>query len=122
MHRFLALFILFSYCSFTGAAQILPKDSSILNYRIIGFKVPPDALATGYELEIAAGHFEQADLFEKNISQRVSAQTNKVIAEVPSFGAAYTWRMIYRRGKSKSKTGSSFRRRTIAQDYAYQRR
>ena len=74
-------------------SQVLPKEGSVLNYRLIGFSLPP-ALATGsYELQIAVGNYTSVDSFKKNILLRLGCKNKKIIAEVPFFGKAYTWSM-----------------------------
>ena len=87
------LFLLSGWYQQLGA-QMFPKEGSRLCYRLIGFSFPADAGATAYKIEIATGQFETTEDFEKNITRSVSGKKNKVIAEVPSFGAQYTWRVV----------------------------
>lgn len=76
-------------------AQILPAEGSKLNYRIVGFSFPQKSETGKYTLELASGIHNSVDSFEKNIFQRVDGRGSKIIAEVPSFGAGYTWRVAY---------------------------
>ena len=48
-------------------SQILPKDGSRLNYRIIGFSVPSKEQVTAYKIEIAIGNIISDEEFQKNI-------------------------------------------------------
>lgn len=75
-------------------SQIMPKEGSKLHYRLIGFSFPPDPDANKYNLEIAAGYYNREDSFTKNIVQSVNSSGNKIIAEAPSFGSQYTWRVV----------------------------
>ncbi len=88
---FFTLFILFFF-SGTGMSQILPKDGSRLNYRIIGFSVPSKEQVTAYKIEIAIGNIISDEEFQKNIIVTQKIAGNRIITEVPSFGAQYTWR------------------------------
>ncbi len=88
------LFFLVSFIS-PLRAQVLPKEGSKLNYRIIGFSFPEVTQANKYTVEIASGRINSLDSFTKNIVQSVSSKDNRIIAEVPSFGAEYTWRVVY---------------------------
>src|ERR1700733_13979143 len=81
-------------------AQIMPRDNSVLNYRLIGFSFPAGQKAINYTIEIAAGRCESEMSFRKNIINKYHCKTNKLIAEVPSFGNPYTWRIIYTFSKS----------------------
>ena len=80
-------------------AQILPKEGSSLNYRLVGFQFPtmPGEV---YKLEIAEGNYCSPDLFKQNITLSLNCKTNKIIAEVPAFGKQYTWRVVTRNNKS----------------------
>ncbi len=74
-------------------SQVLPREASQLNFRIIGFSFPPEKDAT-YTLQIAKGYFNDADSFKKNIINSINSKTNKLIAEVPDFGSEYTWQAV----------------------------
>ncbi len=89
------LFILFFFIvPVQLRAQILPKEGSRLNYRLIGFSFPAEAGANSYKIEIATGYYNKADSFKKKIIRSVDSKSNKIIAEVPAFGSQYTWRII----------------------------
>ncbi len=75
-------------------SQILPKENSILNYRIIGFSFAPVPGVSKYKIEVALGNFFSPDSFKRNIIYSSYCKNNKIIAEVPSFGKQYTWRII----------------------------
>ena len=93
MRSFFLIFVC-SIISFQSRSQILPKEGSSLNYRLIGFSYSAVGKASGYTLEIARGNYTIDDSFKKNIIKSISDKKNKIIAEVPSFGVQYTWRMI----------------------------
>jgi hypothetical protein len=94
--RRIPAFVLFVIFSISARAQFTPAETAVLNYRIIGFSFPAKKATSGYVVEIAAGSFSREAEFASHISQEVSSQTNKVIIEVPSFGAEYTWRVVYK--------------------------
>lgn len=76
-------------------AQVFPKEGSELYYRIIGFSVPALPSVISYRFEIAAGSYANDQDFEKKIKINTLSKQHKVIAEVPSFGSRYTWRVSY---------------------------
>jgi len=73
--------------------QSFPKEGSRLNYRIIGFSVPEYKNTTSSILEIAAGNVTNTSTFTKNKILSISCRNGKAIAEVPTWGSEYTWRM-----------------------------
>jgi arylsulfotransferase ASST len=75
-------------------SQILPKEGSKLHYRLIGFSFPVPKHSDRYRLEISAGYYNNADSFEKNIINQIHSDSARLIAEVPFFGAQYTWRIV----------------------------
>ena len=74
-------------------SQVLPKDGSKLNYRLIGFSFPRAEKAISYALEIADGDMKTDEDFDKHKISAVSCRNDSVIAEVPGFGRQYTWRV-----------------------------
>ena len=84
-------------------AQILPKEGSKLNYRIIGFSFPAKQDVTKYTIEIADGKCNSEESFKKNIIASFSSDTNRIIGEVPSFGKEYTWRIVFVNNATKTK-------------------
>ena len=86
-------------------AQIFPKEGSKLYSRIIGFSFPAQSWSVKYKIEIAAGDYNTESSFEKKIINSVSSKSNKIIAEVPSFGSQYTWRIVFT-AKDSAKTKS----------------
>jgi len=89
-------------------AHVFPREGSKLNYRLIGFSLPFENKKGEYKIEIATGHFNDLDSFEKNITITTNGQKNKIIGEVPSFGSQYTWRATYMRGNSPVKTSGLY--------------
>lgn len=105
MSRFLFLFsFLFTV---SAKAQQMPAENDSLNFRIVGFSVPPVDKTTAYVFEIASGRVNNNYDFEKNIIMSRLSDTNRAIIRVPRFGDQYTWRVSYRnrKNKEKSKTG-----------------
>ncbi len=93
------LFFLFLIANIVRS-QILPREGSVLNFRLIGFSFPFVKKADQYKLEIAKGIYVAQDSFEKKIIRTQSCKTNKIIVRVPSFGEQYTWRIVYTNSKS----------------------
>ncbi len=89
------ILILLIFCTISChvCAQVLPKEGSMLHYRLIGFSCNPTPLANKYMLEIASGNCNTEDFFEKNIIISVTGNKNRIVAEVPYFGKQYTWRI-----------------------------
>src|SRR5580700_1040792 len=94
MYRFITL-LFFIMLPLRLWPQVLPKEDSKLNYRIIGFSFPPEPKAVKYTLEIAAGNYNSEDSFKKNRIFTTGSKNHKLMAETPHFGAQYTWRVIY---------------------------
>ena len=95
MHKILIVFFIYLASFYQLDAQIFPRESSRLNYRIIGFSFPSKPTVNKYNIEIAAGAYNSEDSFKKNIIKSFSGDNNKIIGEVPAFGKQYTWRYIY---------------------------
>ena len=89
-------------------AQILPKENCILNYRIVAFSIPKDDKANIYKVEIAAGSYNSEDQFTGNVIITADEPNNKIIKEMPSFGKAYTWRVVYMHDKSAIKKSAFY--------------
>lgn len=87
--------VCFFYLPISISAQVFPAEGALLNYRIVGFTFPPSAKAKGYTLEIARGIYFHEDSFQQTLVATVASGQSRVISEVPSFGAQYTWRVIY---------------------------
>ena len=75
-------------------SQITPRENAQLNYRIIGFSFPKNG-SEKYILEIADGNVTTDKTFEAQIISRNTNKNNKIIAEVPTFGSQFTWRVKY---------------------------
>ena len=80
-------------------AQSTPIEGSKLNYRLIGISFSAKQGANKYKIDIASGDYNSEINFNDNIIQRIYCTKNKVIAEVPSFGSKYTWRVTCYIGK-----------------------
>ena len=103
MFRTLNLLIPFLIFFCPVRSQVLPKEGSLLNYRLIGFVFPVEKKVNKYRLEIAKGHYDTEDLFNKNVIKTVSCIKDSVISEVPFFAQEYTWRVVYKDFKGVTK-------------------
>jgi hypothetical protein len=98
------IILVFGLTPFNVVAQLSPGEGRQLNYRLVGFSFPARSGSDKYEVQIARGRFDQEDSFITNLVARSESDTNHVIVEVPSFGAAYTWRVVcYVHGVEKSR-------------------
>jgi len=79
-------------------AQILPKEGSKLNFRLVGFSFPAERGVKQYNIEIASGDFYNEGDFKKHIIATRAADRNELILEVPNFGQTYTWRVVNSQG------------------------
>lgn len=77
-------------------AQVSPKERSKLNYRLVGFSSPVNASKQNQTIEIAQGWYNSENTFAQHIVVTKSG-ANKIVAEVPAFGADYTWRISGRK-------------------------
>jgi len=100
MYRLFTLPFLLLLLPYVLYAQVLPRERSVLNYRLIGFSFPSKNKAQSYTLEIARGNFSSEDSFRMHIVRRQNCTANRVIAEVPSFGCEYTWRVVHTFGEA----------------------
>jgi len=102
-HLLLALL----FCPLIVFAQILPKENSKLNYRIIGYSFPEIKQSKKYVLQVAEGRYFSEDSFLKSLVITDTAGTNRIIHEVPKFGVEYTWRITGydKSGKALRKSG-----------------
>lgn len=90
-HLSIILFSILIPC--LSKAQVFPLDSSVLNYRIIGFSAETETRQHDrYKWEIAPGNFASESSFNKNITQSFESKESRLVAEVPDWGADYTWR------------------------------
>jgi len=92
MYRII-LFLIFGV--YSAHAQVFPTEGRKISYRIIGFTFPAQGWATGYDIEIANGTQTTEGDFYKNVINKIHSKSNRIIGEVPSFGRAYTWRIVF---------------------------
>lgn len=84
-----------------GHRRLVPAENASLHYRIVGFSVP-EMPGTGYcTLELSAGSASDDRQFDLNIIMRQNLPVDSVIAEVPSFGSQYTWRISWPGSKDR---------------------
>ncbi len=91
----LNIVIIFILTCFQLNAQVFPHEGDKLSYRLIGFSFPAQPGAIKYNIDVAKGVFQSDSAFEKNITTSLTTTDNRIIAEVPSFGARYTWRVTF---------------------------
>lgn len=90
----LIFFVFAFFIPMFGRAQVWPLEGSSLHYRLIGFSVPVVSRVREYRLEVAPGYYNSVDSFTKNVIKIQRSKSCKMVAEVPAFGADYTWRVI----------------------------
>lgn len=95
------LLILLGLLCVDTSAQILPVEGDSLNYRIVGFRVPEIKGTKSYIVEIAEGNFDKRKAFTNEISITAEDSIHELIAKVPHWAAAYTWRVRYLNDKRK---------------------
>ena len=105
MPKFLTVYFFCCMAVYHLGAQILPKENSTINYRLVGFSFPEKQGVSKYTVEIASGNYTDEGLFVKNIVESLPGDKNKIIGVVPSFGKEYTWRTVYT-GKDDKETHS----------------
>jgi len=107
MHLRLFLSLCFFIVVSQAIAQILPKEGSMLNFRLIGFSFPGTDNTAEYSIEIANGNYDSDGQFKKKIIKTLFCKENKLIAEVPLWGEQYTWRTVAK-GNNSRKIKSEF--------------
>jgi Arylsulfotransferase (ASST) len=95
MSRIFIALLLFIQLPLIASSQLFPKEGATLNYRLIGFSFATVPQASIYVLQIAKGNHNNDDSFKKYIVTVATGKTNRIMAEVPSFGDKYTWRVSY---------------------------
>ncbi len=102
MSKPVAFLFSFLFFAITAWSQVLPKEGSNLNYRLIGFSFPATGQTGTYVIEIATGIFDNEPAFRTAIFKSIICNTGKTIVEVPSFGSAYTWHTVYKNSKDET--------------------
>lgn len=104
MNKVLTISIFCTLAFYHAHAQILPKENSKLNYRLVGFSFPMQKGVMAYKVEIATGYYNNADSFKDNVVKTCTGDENKIISEVPEWGKAYTWRAVYTKEGKETKS------------------
>lgn len=91
MNDFLKPLAVFLLCSTTAVGQLLPKEGSKLNYRLVGFRWANEHKQPAMTIEIAKGHYYSIDSFKKQVIKRIRTDNNKILIELAEFGTSYTW-------------------------------
>ena len=112
MNKFITCCLIFFLITQQASSQIYPKEGSLLNFRIAGFSFPPLPQTNKYTIEIAAGNYEADTSFNKNIIKKKTSKKNRIIIELPSFDAAYTWRAVYSTQDSAEKHSALYHFKT----------
>jgi hypothetical protein len=99
---FLAFFLV--VMSVNVSAQVLPKEGSSLNYRLIGISFPEEKNGKNYVIEIASGNHKVVDSFKKHMIDSVKTTSSKLMVEVPAFGEEYSWRVVSIAGVRKKES------------------
>ena len=95
MYKFLTVLSISILLSQLLHAQIWPAEGSKLDYRLIGFKFPAVPKVSDYKIEIAKCNCYTEDSFKKKIVKILPIKKNKIITELYTFGAPFTWRYSY---------------------------
>ena len=104
-----SLIILFFFLiPLQAISQVLPKEGSKLNYRLIGFAFPSAPHALNYIIEIAEGYYNNQDSFKANVIRSFGGTENKIVGEAPFWGSQYTWRTVYNFNNKITKTSSLY--------------
>jgi hypothetical protein len=103
MNRILGIFFLLFLAIGQLGAQVSPVEGAKLHYTLVGFSFPEMENVKKYTVEIAYGNHTSEKTFLKETIVKRASNTNKIVAEVPLFGAAYTWRVITTTMKGESK-------------------
>ncbi len=99
---FVSLFILVNKMS----AQVLPREGSVLNYRLIGLSYINELKTnTNYKFEIAKGSYKNDAEFNAHVTQTLNSRTFRTVAEVPTFSSDYTWRVTVKDSHGITKSG-----------------
>ncbi len=94
MSKFFGFILLLLALTNSAAAQILPAEGSVLNYRLVGFRLAGEANGQSFKIEIAKGHYSNVDSFLANKVAVANGSGNRLIHLLPSFGTVYTWRVV----------------------------
>ena len=105
MRTIIFLFCLLFLAHDSLLSQVLPREGSKLNYRLVGFSFPATEPTGNYVLEIAKGNFDNEPAFLAGIIKSVIVKSGKTIVELPSFGADYTWHTVYKKNNAVATTG-----------------
>lgn len=92
--KVLATILVLTSVPLASSSQVWPKENARLNYRIIGFSFPATEHAVKYKIEIAYELCNDEATFRPRVISSATGKNNRIIAEVPAFGRAYTWRYI----------------------------
>ncbi len=106
MIRIISLLLAILPLVIESKAQIKPENGSCISSRIVGFSFPDEAYSGSYMLEVVKGRVPDDAAF--NAAEKIAVintKDSRVIAELPSFGAVYTWRVtpIAKRNTSEKK-------------------
>ncbi len=100
--------LLFFLCliSMPCFAGYFPGDGYTLHYRLVGFETDSAPNIQNYKLEIAAGTYLNESDFNGNILVSRDSRKSLILAEVPYFNKAYTWRISVTDRSGKTFGGS----------------
>ncbi|HYD22619.1 MAG TPA: aryl-sulfate sulfotransferase [Flavipsychrobacter sp.] len=95
------LSLILTLFAYVVTAQVWPAEGSKLNYRLVTFTVPAKQGNHVYTLKVARGSYRKQEVFDRNVQIERVETNNRIVAELPSFDAPYTWQVEY---EDKSKT------------------
>ena len=100
-------FLTLLFSSSVSSAQELPKENSVLNYRIVGFYLPKLQPNQQNVIEIAQGRFNDPDSFNQKIILTTPLTGEKTIIKVPAFGQEYSWRCVDKEWRQRRKNDAA---------------
>jgi len=102
MFKEFILLLFFTVLVQHGAAQVVPAEGSLLNYRLAGFSVAGKEQISECRFEIADGDYSTEDSFNGHLIKTVTSKRKRAIIELPWWSHAYTWRAVYKRKDLKT--------------------
>lgn len=113
LREFLVFLLFISFVT-VSRAQWLPLEGSVLNSRLVGFKIENEEKASFCKLEVATGYYNNVDSFLANRVIVNSSDGKNILQLLPFFGTIYTWRVLSADVSAK-KTKSPLRHFSIGQ-------
>jgi Arylsulfotransferase (ASST) len=82
-----------AYGQVKNSPSVFPSEGRVLNYRIVGFSFPSVANADNYIIRVATDSCSSDTAFDRQASLSFVGYSNRLVEELPDWGAHYTWRV-----------------------------